>query len=86
VGQNRFNSQFWRANIDPSERYVMSVVNSSQYRLATDKTGFNNFYITGDWIQTGLNAGCVEAATMAGMQTSRSICGYPEHISGEKDF
>jgi len=86
VGEERFNSQFWRANIDPSEHYVMSVVDSSQYRLATDKTGFNNFYITGDWIQTGLNAGCVEAATMAGMQTSRSICGYPEHISGEKDF
>ncbi|SFD37338.1 NAD(P)-binding protein [Pseudoalteromonas denitrificans] len=85
-GIERFDSQFWRANIDPSEQYVMSVTNSSQYRLATDNTGFDNFYITGDWIQTGLNIGCVEAATMAGMQTSQSICGYPKYISGEKDF
>jgi hypothetical protein len=36
----RFDSQYWRANVDPSERYVMSVVNSTQYRLATDQSGF----------------------------------------------
>lgn len=86
VGEARFNSQYWRANVDPSERYVMSVVNSSQYRLPTDGTVFDNFYITGDWIKTGVNAGCVEAATMAGMATSRAICGYPETISGEFGF
>lgn len=86
VGKARFDSQFWRANIDPSERYVLSITNSSQYRLDTDKTAFDNLYITGDWIKTGLNVGCVEAATMAGMQTSRAICGYPRKIAGEKDF
>lgn len=32
-GPARFDSQYWRANVDPSERYVMSVVNSTQYRL-----------------------------------------------------
>lgn len=85
-GVDRFDSQYWRANVDPSEHYVMSVKNSSQYRLDTHETGFDNFYITGDWIKTGLNAGCVEAATMAGMQTSRAISGYPQKIAGEKDF
>lgn len=85
-GVARFDSQYWRANIDPSERYVMSVVGSSQYRLNTDETAFDNFYITGDWIRTGLNAGCVEAATMAGMQTSRAISGHPQTIAGEEDF
>jgi len=84
-GEARFNSQYWRANIDPSERYVQSVVDSTQYRLATDGSGFDNLYLTGDWIKTGLNVGCVEAATMAGMQTSRAICGHPETIHGEKD-
>ncbi|MCU4677138.1 NAD(P)-binding protein [Catenovulum sp. 2E275] len=82
----RFNEQYWRSNIDPSERYVLSVKNSSQYRLNTDGTQFKNLYITGDWIKTGLNAGCVEAATMAGMQTSRAICGLPQKIVGESDF
>lgn len=84
--ESRFNSQYWRANVDPSERYVMSVVDSSDYRLPTDGTVFNNFYITGDWIKTGVNAGCVEAAVMAGMATSRAICGYPQNISGEFGF
>lgn len=85
-GEARFASQFWRANIDPSERYVLSVTDSSRYRLTTDGAGFTNLYLTGDWIKTGLNAGCVEAAVMAGMQTSRAISGYPQKIKGEVDF
>lgn len=44
------------------------------------------FISRGDWIKTGLNAGCVEAATMAGMQTSRAISGYPATIKGEQDL
>jgi len=84
-GVKRFDSQYWRANVDPSERYVLSVVGSSRHRLATDGTGFANLFVTGDWIRTGLNAGCVEAATMAGMQTSRAICGHPEVIVGRSD-
>jgi len=86
VGEERFDSQYWRSNVDPSERYVMSVKNSSQYRLATDGTQFSNLFLTGDWITTGINAGCVEAATMAGMETSRAVCGFPETINGEYGF
>ncbi|QZO14396.1 NAD(P)-binding protein [Pseudoalteromonas piscicida] len=85
-GEVRFNTQYWRVNVDPSERYVLSVVDSSQFRLPTDGSVFNNLYITGDWIKTGVNAGCVEAAVMAGMQTSRAITGYPQSISGESGF
>jgi len=85
-GAARFDAQYWRANVDPSERYVLSVVNSTQYRLATDESGFDNLFLTGDWIKTGLNAGCVEAAVMAGMQTSRAMTGHPRVIQGEKDF
>ena len=85
-GEERFASQYWRANVDPSERYVLSVVGSSAYRLATDGSGFSNLYLTGDWIRTGLNAGCVEAATMAGMQTSRAISGWPKVIRGESGW
>jgi hypothetical protein len=39
--------------------------------------GLSNLFLTGDWIRTGINAGCVEAAVMAGMQTSRAMTGYP---------
>ena len=86
TGVQRFDAQYWRANVDPSERYVMSVVNSTMYRLRTDQSGFSNLFLTGDWIKTGINAGCVEAAVMAGMQTSRAISGYPAVIEGEADF
>ncbi|MBQ4851770.1 NAD(P)-binding protein [Pseudoalteromonas sp. MMG012] len=86
LDEARFDSQYWRVNVDPSERYVLSVSGSSEYRLATDDTLFKNLFITGDWIKTGVNAGCVEAAVMAGMLTARAISGYPETISGEFGF
>ncbi|WP_339669521.1 NAD(P)-binding protein [Dasania marina] len=85
-GEQRFQDQYWRSNINPSERYVQSLVDSSKHRITTKISAFTNVYFTGDWIQTGLNAGCVEAATMAGLQTSRAICGHPKIIKGEFDF
>lgn len=85
-GAARFDAQYWRANIDPSERYVMSVTGSSRFRLRADESGFDNLLLAGDWLKTGLDAGCVEAATMGGMQASRAICGAPETIAGENGW
>ncbi|ADV67833.1 acetoacetate decarboxylase family protein [Deinococcus maricopensis] len=84
-GEARFDAQYWRANVDPSERYVMSVVNSTRARVRADESGFVNLTLTGDWLHTGLNAGCVEAAVMAGMQASRAISGFPNTIPGDGD-
>ncbi|WP_397596580.1 NAD(P)-binding protein [Silanimonas sp.] len=86
TGAARFDGQYWRGNVDPSERYVLSVVNSSQYRLRADQSGFGNLFLAGDWLKTGLDAGCVEAATMGGMQAARAIGGYPAVIRGEGGF
>jgi uncharacterized protein with NAD-binding domain and iron-sulfur cluster len=86
VGRTRFDAQFWSANIDPSQRYVLSVVNSSRHRLPAGSSGFSNLYLAGDWIKTGLDCGCMEATIMSGMQASRAICGYPEKVLGENDF
>ncbi|MBU0801562.1 MAG: FAD-dependent oxidoreductase, partial [Alphaproteobacteria bacterium] len=61
------------ANIDPSERYVQAITGSAQYRLTTNESGFNNLLLTGDWIQNGFNMGCVESATLSGMQTANAI-------------
>ena len=85
-GPERFDAQFWRANIDPSERYVLSVVDSSRYRLPAGGSGFGNLYLAGDWVKTGLDCGCMEATIMSGMQASRAICGYPEEVLGEDDL
>jgi len=85
TGPARFDRQYWRANVDPSERYVMSVVDSTRYRLRSEQSGFRNLFLTGDWLKTGLNAGCVEAAVMAGMQASQAMSGYPAVIRGMTD-
>jgi uncharacterized protein with NAD-binding domain and iron-sulfur cluster len=83
AGEARFAAQNWRANIDPTERYVLSVKGSSRYRLKTDESGLANLYLVGDWIDNGyLNAGSIEPAAISGLQASRAISGYPEQISG----
>src|SRR5262249_12566988 len=80
AGAARFDAQFWRANIDPTERYVLSVKGSTAHRLGAGESGFTNLYLAGDWTRNGLNAGCVEAAVISGMQASRAICGEPRVI------
>lgn len=85
LGEARFESQFWRANFVPSERYVQSVAGSTKYRLRADGSGYDNLFLTGDWLLNGFNVGHVESATASGMQASRAICGVPKDIPGEKD-
>jgi len=84
-GHGRLDFQFFRANIDPSERYVLSVPKSTRYRLHAGESGFDNLYLAGDWTRTGLNVGCVEAAVMSGMQAARALSGYPRTVAGETD-
>jgi uncharacterized protein with NAD-binding domain and iron-sulfur cluster len=69
----RFDSQYWRANTDPSDRYVQSLPGSDPYRLRADASGFDNLFLAGDWIDSGLNAGCIEAATLSGLQAANAI-------------
>jgi uncharacterized protein with NAD-binding domain and iron-sulfur cluster len=85
-GEQRFATQFWRANVDPSERYVLSVAGSSGYRPAAGGSGLSNLYLAGDWLRTGLDSGCVESAVMGGMQASRALSGYPKVVEAESDF
>lgn len=75
--------QFFKANIDPAERYTLSVPNSSKYRMETDGTGFKNLFVCGDWIACIYNMGCVEATVISGLlaaQALRRNCyGLDEH-------
>lgn len=72
-GEKRLDVQYFRANIDPTELYVLSEKGSSQYRLKTNECGFDNMLITGDWIDIGFNAGCVECAVEAGILTATAF-------------
>jgi len=83
TGPARFHSQYWRANVDPSERYVLSVTGSSKTRVRADQTGFTNLFLAGDYTNNGINAGCMEAAVISGFQISRALTGWPATIPGE---
>lgn len=85
-GVERFKAQFWQININPSERYVISVPGSTKYRLKTDESGFDNLYLAGDWINNGYNSGCVEATVISAMQATRAILDQCFHIKYTKEI
>ncbi len=72
-GPERLDTQYWRANIDPSDLYVQSLPGTDQYRLQPGSTGFTNLAVAGDWTDNGLNAGCVEAATRSGQLAAQAV-------------
>ncbi|MFA6957917.1 MAG: NAD(P)-binding protein [Thermoanaerobaculia bacterium] len=82
AGEARLDAQFLRVNIDPTERYVASFPDTSRFRLSPDTPVLANLYITGDWVKTAFNAGCVEAAIMAGLAAARAISGASIDIIG----
>ena len=82
-GEARFAAQYWRATVNPSERYVLSAPGTARYRLRAGDSGFENLVLAGDWTRTIVNAGCIEAATMSGMHASRAICGRPATVIGD---
>ncbi|NVB80786.1 MAG: NAD(P)-binding protein [Kofleriaceae bacterium] len=83
VGPARFDTQYWLATLNPSDRYVLALPNTVDKRLGATGAGFTNLVLAGDYLRTGMNVGCVEAATMGGMHASRAICGRPEEIIGD---
>ncbi|RJF93789.1 NAD(P)-binding protein [Sphingomonas cavernae] len=73
-------STYSRANIDPGERYTLSVAGSSKHRMRSADSTYHNLFLAGDWIQNGQNLGSFEATTVSGMLASRAISGLPETI------
>jgi len=86
IGEERFKAQYFRVNIDPSERYVLSVKGSARYRLCGASSGFDNLYLAGDWTDNGVNAGCVEAAAISGIQAAAGVLGRRSSGAVGEDF
>jgi len=83
-GPERLDSQFWTASVDPSDRYVQSPPGSAAHRLRADESGYDNLFLAGDWVNCGLNAGCIEAAVLGGLEAANAVRGRPllEGVSG----
>ena len=73
AGPERFGTQYWTANTDPSDRYVQSLPGTDAYRLRPDGSGYANLVLAGDWTDCGINAGCVEAAVVSGLQAANAF-------------
>lgn len=81
-GIQRLAAQYLRVNIDPTERYVLSVPGSSKYRLEAGASGFTNLVLAGDWVRTVFNVGCIEAAVMGGLAAASALSGKEIEILG----
>jgi uncharacterized protein with NAD-binding domain and iron-sulfur cluster len=75
--ESRFTSQFWTANVNPSDRYVLFLPGSIKYRISPLDNTYDNLTIAGDWTDCGFNAGCVEAAVMSGRLAAHAISHSP---------
>lgn len=84
TGEKRFDSQYWIANVDPSERYVLSVPGSQKFRISPLDNSYDNLTVAGDWTACGLDTGCVESAFISGRLAAHAISGQPrlEEITG----
>jgi uncharacterized protein with NAD-binding domain and iron-sulfur cluster len=83
VGPARLAAQYWRANISPSDRYVLSTAGSDRYRLKPAESGFKNLFLVGDWVDNGfLNLGSVETTVITALQTAKAISKLPHPIVG----
>lgn len=81
-GVARFDAQFLRANIDPTECCIGSAAGTTQFRLLPHEAGFDNLFLAGEATRQGFNTTTIEGAVMSGMAASRAICGQPEKIVG----
>jgi uncharacterized protein with NAD-binding domain and iron-sulfur cluster len=75
--EDRFESQYWTANVNPSDRYALSLPGSSQHRISPLDLTYDNLTVAGDWTDCGFNAGCVEAAVMSGKLAAHALSRRP---------
>lgn len=74
-GEDALATQHVSVNVDPSDRYVQSAPGTERYRLRPDESGYDNLILAGDWTDSGMNAGCIEAATMSGLEAANAVLG-----------
>ncbi len=71
------DAQFVTAVTDPSDRYVQSLPGSGRHRLRVDESGVEGLVLAGDWTRCGLDAGCIEAAVLSGLEAANAVLGRP---------
>lgn len=73
TARQRFDAQFFRANIAPALRYTLSVPGSAAHRLKPGHSGYRNLFLAGDWTDFGLNMGYIEGAVISGLKAADAL-------------
>lgn len=76
-GPDRMATQYWRANVNPSDRYVIHAPGSFRARISPLDLTYDNLTIAGDWTDSGFHSGCVEGAVMSGLLAAHALSGSP---------
>jgi uncharacterized protein with NAD-binding domain and iron-sulfur cluster len=76
TAEQRLDWQYFRLNIDPGERYVLSTNTGAPNRLWPWESGFNNLVHAGDWCRNSIDIGCVESAVTSAMLAVRHLTGF----------
>ena len=63
---------------------MQALPGTDAYRLRPDQSGYGNLVLAGDWTDCGINAGCIEAAAVSGLQAANALLHRPrwDRISG----
>ncbi|WP_027005498.1 NAD(P)-binding protein [Conexibacter woesei] len=85
-GDGRVASQYWRANIFGSERYVLTPPGSIEHRMRPSEAKATNLALAGDWTRNGVCGGSVEAAVTSGKLAAQHLSGHPAVIPGTEGW
>jgi uncharacterized protein with NAD-binding domain and iron-sulfur cluster len=77
AGPERFGTQYWTANVNPSDRYTLTLPGTAKDRISPLDNSYDNLTVAGDWTACGLIVGCVEAAVMSGRLAAHALSGSP---------
>jgi len=82
---NYGNDIMARANVSPSDHYVLSPPGNRLTRLHAGESGVENLFLAGDWTRNGLDAGAFEAAAMSGLQCAAAVTGREIEVHAGSD-
>ena len=92
LGSNRFDAQYWRANITGTELYVASAPGTVVLRPPADGAGVPNLLLASDWVITEENQGCVEGAARSGVKAAQALDAIvqagnpPQYVQDDGDW
>ncbi len=72
-GIDKLQKQYFSLNIDPTNHFSIAEPGADKYRMKTDESGFSNLFLTGDWINLGLNIGHMEGAFVGGLRAGQAV-------------